>query len=134
VTRNERKSGLLVAELAAGRTVAEACRRAQVSEATARRWLQEPGFREEIRTVRAALLERAVGQLADATAEAVTTLRELLGAESETARLGAARAILDGTLKGLDVVDIQVRLAALEARAAAEATPPRRGSWTGSAG
>lgn len=58
----------------------------------------------------------ALGKLADASAAAVDTLRGLLSSESDTARLGAARSILELGNKLRESVDIEERLAALEKR------------------
>jgi len=69
---------------------------------------------------RAELVSRAVGSLADASAAAVTTLRALLEADSESVRLGACRAILDLGLRLREAEELERRIAALEERAAAE--------------
>ena len=62
---------------------------------------------------------QASGALPDAMTEATTTLRALLAAESETARLGAARSILELGIKVRETVELEERIAELEARVAA---------------
>jgi hypothetical protein len=57
--------------------------------------MAEPDFRAQVEQGRAALVERAVGLAADALADSVSTLRDLaMSAESESARIAAARALL----------------------------------------
>jgi hypothetical protein len=58
---------------------------------------------------------RAAALLQGAAREAVETLRAILSkAESEAARVSAARTILDMALKAADLEDVQQRLDALE--------------------
>ena len=109
----------LVAALAGGATVCDAARQAGVGETTVYRRLQEPAFRQDVTETRARLVENAVGQLADASTAAVTTLRALLGAEGESVRLGAARAILELGARLREAVELEQRIAALETRASA---------------
>lgn len=114
-----RKTGdlALLARLAAGDPVAEAARQAGMSERTVYRRLGDEKFRHQLSAVRSQMLDRAIGKLADAATEAACTLRSLLGAESETARLGAARAIFDHVTKLRESQELEERVAALEAMA-----------------
>jgi hypothetical protein len=98
----------LIAALAAGMTYADAAQAAGVSARTARRRMNEEPFRSQMAVARADLVERAVGRASDSVVDAVDTLRELMhSASSETARLGAARALLDfvGRRRGDPVAD-----------------------------
>src|SRR4051812_42945762 len=92
--------GPLILALASGKTVADAARDAGVSVSTAHRRMAEAEFRRQVAAARTDALARAVGQLADTSTAAVQTLRSLLDAESDTVRLGAARAILDQATRG----------------------------------
>jgi transposase-like protein len=105
--------------LASGRTVAEVVTTCGSSERTIRRWLAQDDFRRQVAELRAEMLRRALGKLADAAVEAVDTLRGLLSAEGESARLGAARVILEQGVKLRESTDLEARLAALEERLAA---------------
>lgn len=106
----------LVAALAVGMTVRDAARAAGLSERTAHRRLEDPGFRRTVADARARLIESACGQLAEASTAAVSTLRALLDAEGENVRLGAARAVLELGAKLRESVELEQRIAALEAR------------------
>ena len=104
---------LLVA-LARGETVADACRQSGVAERTAHRRLENPKFRRDVRSFRGQMLERTVGKLVNVATEAAETLRVLLNAESETVRLGAARAILDHVTRLRESVELDERVQLLE--------------------
>jgi hypothetical protein len=113
-----RKSDVaLAAALAAGKTVADAAAAAHVSERTAYRRLADPGFRCRVTELRAGMVERALGRTADGMASAARTLRRLLRSDSDSVRLGAARALLELGVKLRETVDLEQRLAALEAAA-----------------
>jgi len=105
----------LIVALAAGQTIRDAAAAASLSERTVTRRLQEPAFRQEVANTRTLMLSRAVGMLADAAADAVMTLRSLLHAESDTARLGAARAILDAGPRLRESEELAARIEAIEA-------------------
>ena len=106
----------LAAALAAGQTLRDAAVTAGLSERTAvRRWA-EADFRRRVAELRAAAVERATGKLADGMAEAGDVLRALLKAESDSVKLGACRAMLEIGVKLRESVELETRLAALEAR------------------
>ena len=111
----------LIIALAGGQTVRDAAVSAHVTERTAWRRLQDPDFRQEVANTRSMMVSQAVGMLADAATAAVQTLRSLLGAESDTARLGAARAILEAGPRLRESEELAQRIAALEAALATQA-------------
>jgi hypothetical protein len=108
------RDGLLAAGLAAGLTVATAAGKAGMSERSAYRRLAGDSFRRQVTEARAAMVERALGQTADGMAAAARTLRRLLQSDSDSVRLGAARALLELGVKLRDTVEMEQRLAALE--------------------
>ena len=110
-TKNE---PALIVALARGETVTDACRQSGVAERTAHRRLEDTEFVRQVRTCRSQMLDCAVGNLSFAASEAVGTLRSLLTAESETVRLGAARAILDHVTKLRETQELEERIVALE--------------------
>ena len=102
--------------LACGATVEGAARKAGGSGSTVYRRLPEPGFRRELNAPRADMVQRATGMLTAATLEAVRTLLTLQDVSTPPAvRLGAARATLDYSLKLRQTVELEERLAAMEA-------------------
>jgi len=117
----KRDLAFLVA-IARGETVRDAAREAGIGERTAWRRMADPEFRRRLSGVRADVLERATGRLADAGAEAAETLKALLKAESESVRLGAARAILELGSKLREAGELEERLRMLESDAGSEST------------
>jgi hypothetical protein len=113
--RRNADDSLLVA-LAAGRTVEEAARQAGLSERTAFRRLAVPGFRQRVAAARAEMVEKALGRMADSMSAAADTLRQLLTANGDNVKLGAARALLELTVKLRESVELEARLQSLETR------------------
>jgi lambda repressor-like predicted transcriptional regulator len=112
---------VVVAGLAAGLTKGEVARQATVSDRTLRRWLAQDDFRRQVEDARAELISRTVGRLADATTDAVATLRALLDTNyPPSVRLGAARAILEMATRYREAETMEQRLATLEAVVAAQ--------------
>lgn len=108
----------LVLALACGATVEAAARQAGTSDRTVYRRLKDPKFRAQVREARAEMVKRASGMLTAAAGESVRTLLSLQK-ESVTpaVRLGAARAVLELGIKVREMVELEARIAALEAQA-----------------
>jgi hypothetical protein len=81
------------------------------------RRLQDPEYRQQIKDLRYDMMDRALGQLTSVTLDAVRTLSELLSSESEHARLGAARTILEHVSRLRETVELESRIRALEVQA-----------------
>lgn len=110
----------LALAVASGRTLRDAAVAAGIGERTATRRLADPAFRRRVTELRGDMVDRALGKLADGMAEAADCLRRLLSASSETARLGAARALLELGAKLRESVELEQRLQALEERTKTE--------------
>ena len=82
--------------------------------------MADPAFRRRVVELRADMVARSLGRLADGMADAADTLRALLRAEGESVRLGAARALLELGTKLRESVELEERLAALEAALSGE--------------
>lgn len=112
-----RADDVLMLALACGATVEGAARKAGVSERTAYRRLDEPGFRAQLNALRSQMVERAAGMLTAGGMESVKTLVSLQEASMPAAaRLGAAKATLELGLKLRQRAELEERLAALEER------------------
>jgi hypothetical protein len=102
--------------LAAGRPIREAAEQAGISERTAHRAMKSARFLNRVRAIQADMRKSIVGQLTGACTEAVETLQALLGDKHPaTARLGAARAILEHSARLTETVELERRIAELEA-------------------
>jgi hypothetical protein len=107
----------LALALARGLSRPEAAKVAHLSERTVRRRMGDPSFRKEVERLRGELVAEAAGRLADAAAEAVDALRDVMKGESPWARLGAAQAILANVVRVREHAELEARVAELERRA-----------------
>jgi hypothetical protein len=113
--KRSRKQEQFIAALLSYPTVEAAAKVVGIGDVTAWRWRKDPAFAKRYReATREAMLHAAV-LLQGAAREAVDTLRAIHSkADSEAARVSAARTILDMAFKAADLEDVQRRLDALE--------------------
>jgi hypothetical protein len=102
--------------IAAGRSIKAAAAEARCGERTAHAWLEEPHYRSFISELRHRMLDEAVGSLVEATNHAVSTLTELLDNDHVNVRLRAALGIIDAVVRLREYVELERRIAALEAQ------------------
>jgi hypothetical protein len=115
---------ILVA-LSCGATAGNAAREANVSVRTVERRLTDPAFRARLHRLRGETLERAGGALTAASLRAVQTLLSLQEPSQPPAvPLGAARAVLEIGLKVREVMEVALRMDAIEARIEGLNRPP----------
>ena len=107
-------------------TIQSAAESAQVGKTTIFRWLAEPEFSAAYKQQRGQLLESTLTALQAASVDAVTCLREVLNDKSAlvTARVSAARAVLEISLKAKAELETEERLRALEEKL--KHTPERK--------
>src|SRR4029450_4293035 len=112
------KQAAAIAALLAHRTIAEAAHQGGIGERTLLRWLQEDrAFQGTYRTARRHVVQHAVAQVQQATSTAVATLEAIMqdSTASASARVSAAKAVLETALKGVELEDLEARIVALEA-------------------
>lgn len=99
-------------------TVADAARKSRISQATLYRYLREDDFKKLYREARADLVTHAITQLQRDCATASKTLREVCEDKEApaSARVSAARAIIDGAVKAVELQDLAARVEELEGR------------------
>jgi hypothetical protein len=113
--KRTRKQEQLIAALLSHPTIEAAAKSVGISDATAWRWMKTPEFQAAYRQARREAMRQTTARLQEAAAEAVDALREVQRTgESESARVSAARTILDQAIKAADLEDVQMRLEALE--------------------
>lgn len=97
-------------------TVEEAATHAGISGPTLWRWMQEPGFQVEYRKARRQAMGQAVAQLEQASSLAVKALKEIIQDTSAatSARVTAARTVLEIGLKAIELEDLAGRAEELE--------------------
>lgn len=113
-TSKRRQYDLAIAFLLTEPTIAAAAEKAGVSEGTLIRWMKDPGFDAAYRQARRKVVERSIGRLQQASGEAVEALQRNLQCGAPPAEIAAARAILDKAIQGLEISDLQAKVARLE--------------------
>ena len=125
-----RKQEEAIAALLSQRNIEEAARAAGVGTRTLIRWLKLPEFGKEYRKARHEAVHQSVARLQQATGAAATIVLKLMTDPNVPAavKLRAAECVFDRAFKGVELEDIEVRLAALEATSAS-GSQRRGGGW-----
>lgn len=129
-TLNARQEKALAALLSCS-TVEQAAEVAGVGITTLRRYLHEPEFLAAYRDARRDIVNHATTQLQRACGVAVVTLVQVAGDVEATAgaRVSAARAILETSIKAVEIDDLAARLdeveSAIKQQQEAERSTPR---------
>lgn len=94
-----------------------AAAKAGISSRTLRNYLKDPEFAEEYRKVNSQLVTAATLQIQRSLAPAISTLREIAedGSANMTARIQAARGLLEYGIRLSELGDVYARIEALEA-------------------
>jgi hypothetical protein len=111
-----RRKELAIAALLATPTLAEAAQVCGVSERTLRRWLHDETFAGRYRQERTRMLESTVNLLRQKSVAAVETLAEVANDKeaSASARVSAARSVVELAIKGAELQDLEARIDDLE--------------------
>jgi hypothetical protein len=115
-----RKQEEAIAALLSQRNIEEAARAAGIGTRTLIRWLKLPEFGKEYRKARREAVNQSVARLQQATGAAATIVLKLMTDPNVPAavKLRAAECVFDRAFKGVELEDIEARLAALEATSA----------------
>ena len=96
-------------------SIAAAAQQAGVGERTLFRWLQDDSFLAAYRTARRDAVSQAMARLQRYSSDAVDTLYQIMTTSSyDSAKIHAAKTILEYAHKAVELEDVEVRLAALE--------------------
>jgi hypothetical protein len=97
-------------------SIEDAARVAGVAEKTLRRWISEPEFNTEYLRARREGVTQAIARMQQARGAAGTILLKLMTDPNVPAavRLRAAECVFNHAIKGIELEDIETRLAALE--------------------
>src|ERR1039458_6925562 len=116
-----RKMEEAVAALLTQRNQEEAARSVGIGTATLLRWQKLPEFQQAYRPARRAAHGQSIARLQQATSAAVSTLLKVMVDASTPAstKVRAADSVLNHSVKAIEIEDIEVCLAVLEAAAAA---------------
>jgi hypothetical protein len=113
--KGHRRTAALAALLTEA-TVEAAAAKAGIGYRTLKKWLAEEGFRRRFRELQREVLERTVARLVSLGGKAVDALAKNLDAPSAAASNRAAELVLSQTAKGLELLDFDERLKAIEER------------------
>lgn len=111
-----RKMEAAVAALLTAPTIAIAAQAVGISEQTLWRWLQLPEFQGQYREAKRQAVAQAVARLQQATTKAVDTLEAVMDdtASPSSARVTAAKTVLEMAVKAVELEDMAARIEALE--------------------
>lgn len=111
------KQEAFLAALLSNSTIKAACEESKISETTAWRYLNEEKFKQRYREAQRRVVEHAIVRLRADAGDAAKALREIVDDSTAptSARVTAARTILEITFKSVELYDVEGRMEALEA-------------------
>lgn len=111
-----RKRELAIAHLLTASSIAEAAQQTGIGEQTLLRWLKNDSFQAAYRDARRAVVQQAITQVQRVCSDAVTTLQAVMAdtAAPASARVSAAKAVLETAVKAVALEDLDARIGALE--------------------
>lgn len=97
-------------------SVSAAAKETKIGETTLWRWLQDPDFQREYKQARKVAMETAIQSLQAGAAEAVQCLRDIMADEeaSASAKVSAAKTVLETAIKLTELEELSERVAAIE--------------------
>jgi hypothetical protein len=98
-------------------TIKSAAKAVGVDDTTLWRWLQDKDFHAAYMTIRRESVSLSIARLQQSTMEAVNTLKAIAKDKKATSssRVMAAKAIIEYSIKAVEIEDLAVRLAEVEA-------------------
>jgi hypothetical protein len=117
-TGKQRQQDLFLSALLTQPTIAQAARRAGISDATAGRWLKDPRFQIRYADAKRQAFAEVLDYLQHSMLAAVLTLRSVLfdAQAKPTTKVLAAGKLLELGLRAHEAYTVEARLAALERR------------------
>jgi transposase-like protein len=111
-----RKREEAIASLLTSKSVEDAARAIGLNPNTLLRWLQIPEFRDAYHKARREAVQQSVARMQQATGAATITVLKLMTDTNvpPAVRLRAAECVFDRAIQGIELEDIEARLAALE--------------------
>ena len=105
-----RKQLSALPHIATSTSISEGARRAGVSRSAVYRWLDDPGFRQELDSLKEHAAEIAKAKIQDMMVTALQVIEDSLHDDSERIRLRAAVATLDIAQKAITSQDLSRRM------------------------
>ena len=113
-----RKQELALANLLTCPSIADAAKQTGIGEHTLFRWLKDDAFAEAYMEARRQVVRHAIARVQQACTQAVETLQAIMGNPEApaSARVSAARTVLETAIKAVELEDLEQRLSVLEAQ------------------
>ena len=114
-----RKQEQVISALLTCPTLLAAAQQCGLAEVTLHRWLADPGFKTAYLEARREAVSHAIALLQRTSGAAVTALYAVLTEPKQpaSARVSAAKVVLELAIKGVELEDLAARVEALEAKA-----------------
>lgn len=114
--KKNKKWELAIAALLTTPTIKEAAEKCGMGENTLLSWLKIPEFAEQYKEAKRQVLDVAINRLQTIAGEAVECLRDVLTNQDNpaSARVSAAKSVLELSAKAVEIEDISTRLDELE--------------------
>ena len=121
---SSRKTEEVIAALLQNPTIKEAATVTGLHENTVLRLMKQPEFQDQYRQARQELLQSTLNKLQELSSQAVATLSVVMAAQKSpaSARVSAARTVLEMQLRLIETADILQRLAVIEGKVMNNAT------------
>jgi uncharacterized protein (UPF0147 family) len=120
-----RKQELALSSLLSKPTMKEAAEAAGIGETTLWRWLQIKEFHTAYMKARRESVKQGIARLQNATGEAVSVLQEIMSDKEapRSVRVAAAKAVIEYSIKAVEIEDLAQRVDELESVMAATTKP-----------
>jgi ribosomal protein S11 len=111
-----RKKEQAIAALLSQPSIARAAKKSGIGEKTLFRWLQLDEFRQAYKNARRQVVDQTIAQIQSVLAEAVQTLLNVMSdvTTPASAKVSAARALLDIGFKVVEIEDLESRIEKIE--------------------
>ena len=115
---SSRKTEEVIAALLQNPTIKEAATVTGLHENTVLRLMKQPEFQDQYRQARQELLQSTLNKLQELSSQAVATLSVVMAAQKSpaSAKVSAARTVLEMQLRLIETADILQRLAVIEGK------------------
>ena len=116
--RLTRKQEQAIVALVSHRTIEDAAKSGGIGKTTIFKWLQDESFQNAYREARSQVVRHAIAQAQSACSGAVTVLEDVMNSFNSPAstKVSAAKAIIETSLKTVEMEDILARIERLEKR------------------
>lgn len=112
----EQRQELAISALLHAESIRKAAEEAGIAEATLHRWMKETSFQEAYRAAKREVINHVISRLQRSAGKAVKILLEVAEDKESpaSARVSAAKTILETSLKAVEIEDIENRITELE--------------------